>query len=162
MSKFASIKYPLFALKRKPYKVSFSEHKIYAQRTKLSHTETVDDKRYGGDYFSRLVKIKNRLDFDMTCQSTQDAIFSKPKWGLDSRGIFDLSMIEKFKSKVSRIKQIKDNLVFVVGVSYPFKIKTEQNIKIDDTAYVQIVYIDNVWYAKKFLSDWVDVTSIRL
>ena len=50
----------------------------------------------------------------------------------------------------------------MTGVAYPFRLKTNENIKLDELPWVQIVYIDNVWYAKEFLTDYKDVNSIRI
>ena len=163
-SKFIGISYPFFGLKKKPYKVSFTDSKVLIEKTKGSHTETVDDRDRGGnDYFARLVAMPVRLEYDMTCANLQDVLYAKPKWGLDKRGgIFDLTKKEVYKSKVSRIKTIKDKYFYVTGVAYPFRLKTNEKIKLDELPWVQIVYIDNVWYAKEFLTDYKDVNSIRI
>ena len=163
MSKFASIKYPLFALRKKPYKISYDENKIYVQRSKDTHIETADDRRMTGDYFSRLIRLKKRLYFDLTCVDTQDVILSKPKWGVDTRGgIFDLTKKERFVCKVSRIIKVMGNKIYVSGVSYPFKIKTHEKLKLDDIMWAHIVYIDNVWYLNQFLQDWRDQERLAL
>ena len=109
------------------------------------------------------MRIKKRLEFDLTCVDTQDVILSKPKWGIDARGgIFDLSKKERFRCKVSRIVRVLGNKVYISGVSYPFKIKTHEKINLEDVTWAHIVYVDCVWYLKQFLQDWRDQETIAL
>ena len=64
----------------------------------------------------------------------------------DDKTIFDLTEKERFVCKVSRIIKVMGNKIYVSGVSYPFKIKTHEKLKLDDIMWAHIVYIDNVWY----------------
>ena len=84
LQNFKNITYPLFGLYSKPYNISFTLDKIYINRNKNSHKETVDDKSLEGDYFARLLQLKKRVEFDCTCKDLQQLIYKRPKWGMDS------------------------------------------------------------------------------
>ena len=75
-----SIKYPFFGLFKKPYNISFTLDKIFVNRNKDSHKETVDDKSLQGDYFARLLQIDKRIEFDCTCKDLQQLILKRPNW----------------------------------------------------------------------------------
>ncbi len=151
---FKNITYPLFGLYNKPYNISFTLEKIYINRNKDSHKETVDDKSLQGDYFARLLQLEKRVDFDCTCKDLQQLIFKRPKWGMDSKATpFDLS--ESFYCRAIKEPVIKtrDNLVWFRKVSYPFKIPTEQELTLDDKIYGVLISLNNEWYIKKFTLD---------
>ena len=68
-----------------------------------------------------------RIKFDCTCKNIGEILTSKTKWGLDKNAIIhDLTKKESFIAKNAKIKKIKDNLIWLEKVSYPFKINTDQ------------------------------------
>ncbi len=153
-NKFSNISFPFFGLKEKPYEINITFDKIEIKRHKDSHFETVDNKHFFGDYFNRLVQMNPRVKFDCTCKNIGEILTSKTKWGLDKNAIIhDLTKKESFIAKNAKIKKIKDNLIWLEKVSYPFKINTDQILFIEDILYARIVYINNEWYLKEFLME---------
>ncbi len=153
-NKFSKISFPFFGLKEKPYDINITFDKIEIKRHKDSHFETVDNKRYLGDYFNRLVQIDPRVKFDNTCKNIEEILTSKTKWGLDKNAIIhDLTKKETFAARNEKIKKVKDNFIWLEKVSYPFKINTDQILFIEDILYARIVYINKEWYLKEFLME---------
>ena len=70
------ITYPIFTFKKEPYRIFYTTDQIKVKKVKGSHTETLDDKTYGGDYFTRLVQMEHRVRFDFTCGTTLFALFT--------------------------------------------------------------------------------------
>jgi hypothetical protein len=154
ISKFDGISFPFFGLKSKPYKVLYDINKISVIRHKDNHIETVDDKRLPGDYFSRLVQLEHRLNFDFTCKSIQDIIVNNINWGLDSKAMpFDLSNKEKAVTKLAKVQKTKGNLVWVDSIAYPFKLFTKETIDLTEVIYVTLVYVKFEWFIKEFHAD---------
>jgi hypothetical protein len=155
MSKFLGINYPFFGLVKKPYKVIYTLDKILLKRyDENSHLETVDDKTLPGDYFSRLLNIDNRLKFNYTCKNLQDVLISNIKWGIDCKGIpHDLSMLEYVSMDKRKITRIKNNLIWLQNISYPFVVNTNETITLNDQLFASIVNINNEWYIKEFTYD---------
>jgi hypothetical protein len=154
ISKFDDIAFPFFGLKSKPYKVVYDINKISVIRHKDSHAETADDKRLPGDYFSRLVQLEHRLNFDFTCKSIQDIIINKINWGLDSKAKpFDLSSKEMAITKIAKVQKAKDNLIWVDSIAYPFKLFTRETINLSEVVYVTLVYVKYEWFIKEFHED---------
>lgn len=161
ISKFKGITFPLFALKNKPYKMLYGIDKMYIIKHEGSHKETLDDKRISGDYFSRLLKLENRVTFDYTCKNIQDIIYTAPKWGIDSLARpFDLSKKELVQAKVVKIKKINNNLIWLNSISYPFRLNTKERLEIADDAYAVIVQVNNEWFIKEFLMDPIAMNKI--
>lgn len=151
ISKFKGISFPLFALKQKPYKVLYDLDKIYIIKHPDSHKETVDDKKLAGDYFSRLIQLENRLKFDYTCKDLQDVIYAEPKWGIDSKAKpHDFSTKEAADTKIVKIKKVKNNLVWLESISYPFRLNTKERLELVDETYATIVKVNNEWFIKNF------------
>ena len=151
MTKFTGIKYPIFCLDKKPYSVEFTLDKIFIRRYKHSHRETADDKTLAGDYFARLAQLNKRIEFDYTCKDLQQLVYSGAKWGIDSDcRLFDLSEKMYCKSLKLPIVKINENLIWFKGISYPFKIDTNDELhKIKDVFGV-LVSVHNEWHIKKF------------
>lgn len=153
-SKFEGITYPLFALKSKPYQLVYSTERICAIKTKGSNLETVDDKSLPGDYFSRLLQLVTRLKFDYTCKNLQDVIYTKPAWGMDSLAQpVDLTKREAVTAKCLKVRRIKNNLVWLDSISYPFKVSTNEELIVQDSIYAVVVNINYEWYILSFSSD---------
>lgn len=155
MSKYKGIEYPFYALRDKPHDVRFTLNTVEIQ---LSSNDTqwrvLDDRTLPGDYFNRQVQMLNlkytKVNFNYTCRNLSEILNSKTKWGLDSKAkIFDFTTKEKFKLTCKKIKKIKENLVWVENISYPFKLNTSK-ININDVYYLTLVYVDNQWYPLEF------------
>ena len=154
LQNFKKITYPLFGLYSKPYNISFTLEKIYINRNKDSHKETVDDKSLEGDYFARLLQLEKRVEFDCTCKDLQQLILKRPSWGMDAKATpFDLSTPMYCRGIKRRVVKTIDNLLWLDKISYPFKIPTEENLSFDDTIYATLVSINNEWYIKHFTFD---------
>ena len=154
LQNFKKITYPLFGLYSKPYNISFTLEKIYINRNKDSHKETVDDKSLEGDYFARLLQLEKRVEFDCTCKDLQQLILKRPSWGMDAKATpFDLSTPIYCRGIKRRVVKTIDNLLWLDKISYPFKIPTEENLSFDDTIYATLVSINNEWYIKHFTFD---------
>lgn len=148
MSKFSGIKFPLYGLFYKP-EVAYSQTKIAARNK--DKTYLVDDTSLTGNYLVRLSQIKNRINFDATILSLQELLVSRVVWGVDSTGkIFDFSTKEKYPYYVGKIRKIKDNLVWVSTITYPFKIKHDLVGILNDNIYIHLIKIDMTWYLYKF------------
>ena len=152
------INYPIFTLRKKPYKILYTKSKILVKREKSSHLETLDDKDYGGDYFMRLIQIDKRIKFDYTCGGLQDLMLSKSKWGIDSKAkVHELPKFTGTKKEIRKVVRAAKNFVWVKYISYPFKIKTVQNISNDiENLSAEIIKIDNKWYIKRFIDNETD------
>ena len=114
------INYPIFTLRKKPYEVMYTKSKILVKRDKHSHLETLDDKDYGGDYFTRLVQMEKRIKFDYTCGNLQDLILSKSKWGIDSKAkLHELPKFRGTKKEIRKVVRAAKNYIWVKYISYP-------------------------------------------
>lgn len=154
LAKFVNITYPLFAFKKKPYKIIFSLNKIECMPTRDSGRRTIDDKSLPGDYFNRLIQLEKRLNFDFTCKNLQDLIYSEARWGIDSNAIpHDLSKLSAAIVEKRKVTKIDGNLFWLRNISYPFEITTKENIRLDDTVYATMVYVNQEWYIKEFSYD---------
>jgi hypothetical protein len=148
------IKFPLFGLYKKPYELKYSLSKIQLKRDENSHLETVDDKNLKGDYFARLAQLNKRLMFDVTCKDVQQLIYERPKWGMDSNARpVDLS--EKIFCVATKrpVVKVRDNLIWFKGISYPFKIPSNDELYLLDKIYGILVSYRNEWYIKEFTFD---------
>ena len=154
LQNFKNITYPLFGLYSKPYNISFTLEKIYINRNKDSHKETVDDKSLQGDYFARLLQLEKRVDFDCTCKDLQQLIFKRPKWGMDSKATpFDLSGTVYCRAIKRKIVKTRDNLIWLQKISYPFTMQTNEDLSLDDTIFAVLISINNEWFIKEFTFD---------
>lgn len=148
------IEFPLFGLYKKPYEIKYSINKIQLRREENSHLETVDDKSIKGDYFARLAQLSKRLMFDVTCKDVQQLIYERPKWGMDvtARPV-DLS--EKIYCAATKrpVVKVRDNLIWFKGISYPFKIPSNDELHLLDQIYGVLVNYKNEWYIKEFTFD---------
>ena len=153
-NKFRNIAYPIFTTSIKPYKIEYSIDKIYLLRSKDGHKELVDDKSYDGDYFARLLQIKNRFKFDHTCKNLQELISSKAKWGMDGLAIpHELYKLVAVPAEKRKVIKIVNSLVWVRGISYPFEITTKESFSNLDELYVTIIHVNGEWFIRDFSHD---------
>ncbi len=147
--------YPIFCLRKIPYKVSYSPSQIKIKRHENSHFETVDDHSYGGDYFMRLLQMEHRIKFDYTCSNLQDLILSNCRWGIDSKAkVHDLPSFNKIKVVKRKIIRARKNYIWLQRISYPFTIKTNEDLKGSvEGNTVDIIKVGSKWYIKRFLNE---------
>ena len=149
--KYKDIAYPIFTLKDKPYELTYTATSIYCKKYDSSAPQLLDDKTIEGDYLSRLLKLENRVVFDYTCLNTQQLLLSRSAWGIDAKAkIHNLSIKEYAYAEIRPITRIKNNLVWLKNISYPFEIPTKENIRLGDDIYAMIVHINGEWYLKEF------------
>lgn len=151
--KYEGIKYPLFVLSTKPVKILFEDDKIqYVD--KKGTISTLDDKSLPGNYFERLLQLKQRAFFNATCRNLQDLIFSKAQWGIDATGQpHDLTKKYKVKAEYREVKRIENNLIWVRNISYPFELNTKEQIDIKDTVFAKVILVNGEWYLREFSYD---------
>ena len=162
-NKFSRISFPFFGLLKVPYEINITFDKIQIRRKRFSQLETIDDKSLVGDYFARLIQLDKRGDFNVTCKNIQDCLVSKVVWGLDKNAIIhDLTKKNTFKAENRKIQKVKDNLVWLDKISYPFKVNTDQVLFIEDVLYGRVVYVNNEWFLKEFIMEPVKRNYERL
>lgn len=162
-NKFSGISYPFFAIKNKPFKVKYDLDKIYVQKTYTGHLETVDDKSLDGDYFARLASLNQRLKFDYTCKNLQELIYSGAKWGVDrDANPFDLSKPLTVKSYCHKVVKVRQNLIWIKNISYPFQIPTNETLEIKEDIYATLVKVDNEWFLKEFSYETKNIPFMRI
>lgn len=155
MSKYKGIKFPFYGLKEKPFDIQFTLNKIEIKLSQVDNQwKVLDDKELSGTYFNRQVKMLEKkytkVNFNFTCRNMQELINSKCKWGVDNNAqIFDLTTKEKFKLVCRNIKKIKNNLIWIDQISYPFEINTNK-INIKENYYATLVNIDRCWHLIEF------------
>ena len=155
MSKYKGIEFPFYGLKEKPFDIKFDVSKIEIKLNESDYQwKVLDDKNLQGDYFFRQVQMLSKkytkVHFKYTCRNVREVINSKCKWGVDSNAqIYDLSIKQKFNLICCKIKKIKENLIWVHVISYPFEINTD-NINIEENYYVTLVNIDKRWHPLEF------------
>ena len=149
------IQYPIFCLRKKPYDIKIDTTTIKIKKHEHSHFETVDDRDFGGDYFMRLLQIEHRIRFDFTCSNLQEIILSNCRWGIDSNAkIHELPSFNKIRSQRRKIVRASKNSIWLHRISYPFKIKTQENLKGSiEGKYVDIIKIENKWFIKRFVDE---------
>ena len=153
-NKFLNITYPIFTISSKPYAIEYSLDKIYIVRSANSHKELVEDKGYSGDYFTRLLQMKYRFEFDNTCKNLQELIISKAKWGMDSLAIpHDFCKLQAVPAEKRKVQKIINSLVWVRGISYPFEITTKESFSNLDELYVTMIHVNGDWFIKDFSHD---------
>ena len=162
-NKFSKIYFPFFGLLAKPYEVNIGFDKIQIRRKRFSQLETIDNKNLIGDYFARLMQLNKRGNFNVTCKNIQDCLVSKVAWGLDKNTIIhDLTKKNTFPAQNRRVKKIKDNLVWLEKIAYPFKINTNQVLFIEDILYGRVIYVNNEWFLKEFTMEPITRNYERL
>lgn len=154
-SKFYGIEFPIFALKRKPYDFSIRLNSISVKRTEEDEWHTIDEYKEKTSLLKRYVSVKDDFFFfDYTCTNISQLISKPIEWGIDSKAkIYDFRQKQKFKARTVQVVKVRDNLIWLNTVSYPFKLS--KNIVDPATIleqYITIVYIDEVWYLYRFSS----------
>lgn len=149
------IQYPIFCLRKKPYNIKIDTTTIKIKRQAHSHYETVDDRTLGGDYFMRLLQMEHRIRFDFTCSNLQEIILSDCRWGIDSSAkIHELPSYNKIRSQTRKIVRAYKNSIWLHRISYPFKIKTQENLKGSvEGKFVDIIKIEDRWFIKRFIDE---------
>ena len=162
-NKFSRISFPFFGLLKVPYQINITFNKIQIRRKRFSQLETIDDKSLAGDYFARLLQLDKRGDFNVTCKNIQDCLVSKVVWGLDKNAIIhDLTKKNTFPAENRKIRKVRDNLVWLDKIAYPFKVNTDQTLHIDDILYGRVIYVNNEWFLKEFIMEPVSRNYERL
>jgi hypothetical protein len=154
-SKFYGIKFPIFALKKKPYDYSIRLDNISVKRTEDDDWHTIDKYSEKTPLLHRYVSIKDEFFFfDFTCTNITQLVSKNIECGIDANAkIFDLRQKQKFKARTVQVVKTRDNLIWVDTVSYPFKLS--KNILDKKTIleqYITIVYIDECWHLFRFSS----------
>mgnify|MGYP003408642201 CR=1 FL=1 len=164
-SKFYGVQYPLFGLRKKPYNFSIRLDTITVQKEENTKECVIDKFQEKVPYLNRYLAANNGdFSFDFSCL-TVSHIISKPiRWGIDSSAkVFDFTTKQTFKARNVPIIRVKETLIWVKTVSYPFKVPK----LLVDTAelldqHLTIVYIDDDWVPLKFTSFSEKVDEIKL
>jgi len=164
-SKFYGVSYPIFALKKKPYDFSIRLNSISVKKTENDEWHIIDEYQEKTSLLKRYVQVKDDFFFfDYTCTNTTQLISKKIEWGIDAKAkIYDFREKQKFKARTVQVVKVRDNLIWVNTVSYPFKLT--KNIVDEATLreqYITIVYIDEVWYLYRFSSFYEPIHEITL
>lgn len=154
-SKFYGIEFPLFALKNKPYDFSIRLNSISVKLTETGDWHKIDEYKEKTSLLKRYVSVKDEFFFfNYTCTNLTQLISKKIEWGIDANAkIYDLRLKQKFKARTVQVVKVRDNLIWLDTVSYPFKLS--KNIVDASTLleqYITIVYIDEVWHLYRFSS----------
>jgi hypothetical protein len=154
-SKFYNIEFPVFGLKHKPYDFSIRLNSISVKRTENDEWHVIDEYKEKTSLLKRYVSVKDEFFFfDYTCTNLTQLISKNIEWGIDANAkIHDLRQRQKFKARTVQVVKVRDNLIWVNTVSYPFKLS--KNILDNNTIleqYITIVYIDEVWHLYRFSS----------
>ena len=75
---------------------------------------------------------------------------------------FDLAKPMTVKSYCHRIVKVKDNLVWIKNISYPFEIPTNESLEIKEDIYATLVKVDNEWYLREFSYDTKNNPFMRI
>lgn len=164
-SKFYGIKFPFFGLKYKPYDYSIRLDTISIKKTEADDWHLIDKFKENASLVHRYVAAKDEFFvFDYTCINITQLLVRNIEWGIDSSAkIFDLRQKQNFKARNVPITKVRNNLIWVDTVSYPFKLN--KNI-VDQQEllqqYITIVYVDNCWHLYKFSPFKEDVSEMKL
>jgi hypothetical protein len=151
LAKYANITYPIFLLRNKPVDIKYSTHTIECRVSSSSSYAILDDKRLPGDYLARLSQISNRLLFDFTSRDLSSLLLSEAAWGIDATTrIFNFNRTHKAILERRKIVSAKNNLIWLKNISYPFKLSTQENIRLDLDVYATVTNINNEWHLLGF------------
>jgi hypothetical protein len=154
LQKYRNIAYPIFTTNIKPYQIEYTVDKAYIITKPSSPKQLIDDRNYPGDYFARLLQIKNRFTFDNTSRNLQQLLLTKAKWGVDSQAVpHDLSKLSAVPAEKRKVLKIIDSLVWIRGVSYPFEIATAESFSNLDELYATIIHVNGEWFIREFSDD---------
>ena len=152
ISKYHGINYPFFALKKYPFSIRYTKDRILIKKTAEDNDHIIDDKSLSGDYLSRLAKLPGSFSFQFTCKGLQELLQCKAKWGIDSTAkCFDLRAREVHKKDTRKVVRVKNNIIFLEKISYPFIINTIEKIDLKDDLYAEIRFVEGEWYLSKFI-----------
>lgn len=164
-SKYFGITFPFIGLKSVPYDFSIRTDSISIKLTTSSNWVQIDKFTEGRSLISRYLEGKSEdFLYDATCLNISQLISKRIKWGIDSKAkIFNLSERQEFKARSVPVLKVKEDLIWVDTVSYPFKIKKsllDPNLILEQ--YTTIVLIDNNWVLYRFTPFKQDIKVIRL
>lgn len=164
-SKYFGITFPLIGLKSVPYDFSIRTDSISIKLTTSSNWIQIDKFSEGRSLISRYLESKSEdFLYDATCLNISQLISKRIKWGIDSKAkIFDLSERQEFKARSVPVIKVKEDLIWVDTVSYPFKIKKsllDPSLILEQ--YATIVLIDSNWVLYRFTPFKQDIKVIRL
>jgi hypothetical protein len=164
-SKFYGIKFPLFGLKVRPHDYSVKLDSIHIKRTEDDDWHLIDKFKENASLISRYVAAKDDFFvFDYTCLNTTQLLTRNIQWGIDaSAKIYDLKNKQKFKARTVKVTKVKNNLIWLDTISYPFKL----NKNVLDTSeimnqYITVVYVDECWHLYKFSSFDEGISEIKI
>jgi hypothetical protein len=164
-SKFYGITFPAFGLLEVPFDWRVKVDTIEVQKQEFTKWHYIDKFDKNKTTLQRYLDVKDEnYSFDVTCLNMTHLITKKIKWIIDANSkIYNLSNKQKFKARNVKIRKVRQDVIWVDTVSYPFKIKKGM---IDSkellNQYVTIVYIDNVWFLYRFTSFSEPIESILL
>jgi hypothetical protein len=164
-SKFYGIKFPLFGLKNKPYDYSVRLDSISIKKDEEDDWHIIDKFKENASLIHRYVSVKDEFFvFDFTCLNTTQLLTKNIKWGIDaSAKIYDLSNKQKFKARTVQVTRVKNNLIWLDTISYPFKLS--KNV-LDHSEimnqYITVVYIDECWHLYRFSSFNDSISEIKI
>ncbi len=164
-SKFYGIEYPIFALKNKPFNYTVTVDTIGVQLKEFGEWHVIDRFTNEKSLVSRYIETKDDIFcFDYTCLNISQLISKPIKWGIDSAAkIYNLENKQEFIARNEKVIKVKNNLIWVNTVSYPFtlpKNMIDKNELIQQ--YATIVYIDDVWVLHKFTSFRESIDKLKL
>lgn len=152
-NKFTGITFPFYGIDYVPDEVIITNTEIKIRIG--NNIKTVYLAKYKAEnYLSTLYNLDGpgigRLQFTSTSRTLGELLLAKPKWGIDNSGhIHNLSKKEKFPFKVFKIDKVRNNLIWLKGLSYPIILK--EDLENDDFKenlmlyYVEMAYISNSW-----------------
>lgn len=162
--KFQNITFPIFILNKVPDEVKYTHTNISII---IDKKEYILDCAFGNLYTDRLINIRSKYEhyvlFNATIFNIQQLIRSDAKWGIDNKGkIFDLSKKEIFPFKCAKIDKVRNNLMWVKGISYPFEFKYGIVEKIDKFVFAHLVKIYDTWYIYDLSYKYSNLITIRI
>jgi hypothetical protein len=125
---YTNIAFPFFGLKKKPFSIQYTRNGMTMIVKDGDDPIPLDVKDFEKEgYLDRLVELRKYTEepmlFDFTARSVEELIHTKCNWGIDSKGnVFDLFKKKKVKVKYKRVRQVAEDVLWVQGISYPFKI----------------------------------------
>ena len=132
---------------------------------KLRLVDKITDATANLSFLERLFRLENRLEFDYTCRTLTELLYTNPKWGIDSYGkIFNLSRKQRFPARYLKVVKHKDNLVWLEGISYPFKVDSTIELSFIDWSVLTAVvaYIDEEWTLLYFDYNVIEEPEVSL
>ena len=152
-NKFTGINFPFYGIDYVPDEVYITNTEIKVRIGNNRKTVYLEKHR-ADNYLATLYNLDGpglgRLQFTSTSRTLGELLLAKSKWGLDNSGhIHNLAKKEKFPLKVFKVDKIKNNLVWLKGLSHPIIVgqdledeEFKENLII---YYVEMAYINYSW-----------------